>query len=153
MGVGEKRILQDIRKTSERSKLITNKDIQNIKRDFGITMPTKGSLIERDEFSVHSWVQEMANDEKNPVLFYKRQDDEHSHIDKQDFMLILMTEFQKNMLLRFGADRVCVDSTHGISGYDFELVTVLVIDKYEEGTQVAFCIISSVNIQTLTYIF
>ena len=132
MGVGEKRILQDIRKTSKRSKLITNKDIQNIKRDFGITMATKGSVIESDEYSVYSWVQEMANDEKNPVLFRKRQDEEHSHIDKQDFMLILMTEFQRNMLLRFGADRVCVDSTHGISSHYFELVTDLVTDKYEE---------------------
>ena len=95
----------------------------------------------------------MANDETNSVLFYKRQDDEHSHIDKQDFMLVLMTEFQRNMLLRFGADRICVDLTHGISGYDFELVTVLIIDKHEEGISVAFCITSSVNTQTLTYFF
>jgi hypothetical protein len=37
-----------------------------------------------------------------------------------------------------------VDSTHGISNHNFELITLLVIDKYQEGIPVAFCIASKV---------
>ena len=30
---------------------------------------------------------------------------------------------------------LCVDSTHGTNGYDFTLITVLVVDEYGEGFQ------------------
>lgn len=66
------------------------------------------------------------------TFFYKRQEEEHLIISKKDFLLIIMTNFQKSMITRFGANRVCVDSTHGIFGYEFELVTLLVVDEYEE---------------------
>ena len=35
---------------------------------------------------------------------------------------------------------VCVDGTHGTNGYDFMLITVIVIDEYGEGFPVAWCI-------------
>ena len=35
---------------------------------------------------------------------------------------------------------VCVDGTHGTNGYDFTLITVMVIDEYGEGFPVAWCI-------------
>ncbi len=35
---------------------------------------------------------------------------------------------------------MCVDSTHGTNGYDFLLITVVVIDDYGEGFPVAWCI-------------
>lgn len=34
----------------------------------------------------------------------------------------------------------CVDATHGTTAYDFQLVTVLVIDDYNEGIPVAWLI-------------
>ena len=37
------------------------------------------------------------------------------------------------MFNAFGKDRICVDSTHAVAGYQFELITVLVIGEYEEG--------------------
>lgn len=137
----------------EREHLITNKDLQNIKKNYGITLPSQGSVLSSDEASVHSWVEEMKSNECNPVLFYKRQDEDHSLIGKKEFMLVLMTAFQKNILSRFGADRICVDSTHGISGYQFELVTILTIDEFEEGIPVAFCIMSTVDTKMLTHFF
>ncbi|KAJ8970809.1 hypothetical protein NQ314_001022 [Rhamnusium bicolor] len=37
------------------------------------------------------------------------------------------------MLKTFGKNTVCVDSTHGLNGYDFELTTVMIIDEFGEG--------------------
>ncbi|XP_055951534.1 uncharacterized protein LOC129987599 [Argiope bruennichi] len=156
-GVAEKNILQDIRQSLDtsfgRKHLTTRKDLQNIKRDFGIMLPSRGSIIQDDEMSVCAWVDKMKIEKDNPVLFYKRQDDAHPTIQNKDFMLVLMTHFQKSIFYRLGADRICVDSTHSISNYNFELVTVLVIDEYEEGIPVAFCISSLVNTVILTHFF
>ena len=57
------------------------------------------------------------------------------------------------MLSRFVADHVCSDSTHGVSGYEFELVTLMVIDDFEEGVPVAFCITSSVGTNVPIHFF
>ena len=35
---------------------------------------------------------------------------------------------------------VCVDATHGTNGYDFLLISVLVIDEFGEGFPVAWCL-------------
>ncbi|GBM90779.1 hypothetical protein AVEN_7291-1, partial [Araneus ventricosus] len=127
-GVAEKNISQDIRQsldtTFERKHLTTRKDLQNIKRDFEITLPSKGSVLQNDETGVYLSVHKMENQKDNPVLFYKRQEDPHAVIDQNDFMLVLKTNFQKCIMYRLGADRICMDSMHGISNYNFELVTV-----------------------------
>ncbi|KAG8177537.1 hypothetical protein JTE90_023442 [Oedothorax gibbosus] len=57
------------------------------------------------------------------------------------------------MLPDLGNDRVCLDSTHGITNRGFELVTVLVVDKYNEGEPVAFLITSTVNTINLSKFF
>ena len=41
-------------------------------------------------------------------------------------MIIIQTEAQKKLLQRFGNDGVCADATHGTTGYDFLLSTILV---------------------------
>ena len=35
---------------------------------------------------------------------------------------------------------VCIDSTHKTTGYDFLLITMLVVDEYGEGLPVAWCL-------------
>ena len=81
----------------------------------------------------------------NPVLLYKSQTEPpHSSclgLSKNDFMLVLQTELQAEMLLKIGPDKIiCIDGTHGTNGYDFTLITIMVIDKLGEGFQVAWCI-------------
>ncbi|KFM75120.1 hypothetical protein X975_17584, partial [Stegodyphus mimosarum] len=95
----------------------------------------------------------MSQMEFNPVLMYKRQGEKYANVNENDFMLAIMTEFQKKMLIEFGNDRICIDSTHGISAYGFELVTLLVVDKYEEGIPVAFLISSTVSEKILVNFF
>ena len=35
---------------------------------------------------------------------------------------------------------ICIDSTHKTTGYDFLLITVMVVDEYGEGYPVAWCL-------------
>lgn len=56
-----------------------------------------------------------------------------------------MMPLQREMLMKFGGDRICVDSTHGMTAYDLKLVTVMVIDEFEEGFPVAFRLTSTVS--------
>ncbi len=34
---------------------------------------------------------------------------------------------------------VCIDSTHGTNGYDFKLISIVVVDEFGEGFPVAWC--------------
>ena len=35
----------------------------------------------------------------------------------------------------FGANVICIDSTHGTNAYNFKLVTMMVVDDFGEGQQ------------------
>ena len=64
-------------------------------------------------------------------------------------ILGIQTEFQKDMLLKFGDKCVCIDSTHGTNMYDFNLITVLVIDGFGEGIPVAWAIANREDVTML----
>nr|XP_015918035.2 uncharacterized protein LOC107447601 [Parasteatoda tepidariorum] len=60
----------------------------------------------------------------------------------EDFTLIIMTEAQIELLNKFGTDCVCLDGTHGLNAYGFELITLLVIDDLRQGFPCAFMVSS-----------
>ena len=126
----------------QRIHLLTRKDITNIKMAFCV----QGNKRHHDDAtSVHLWVEEMKAQQNNPVLFYKPQGQELSEsieqLSKNDFVLAIQTSLQADVLKRFSSDKVvCVDSTHGTNGYDFTLITLMIIDEYGEGFPVAWCI-------------
>ena len=80
-----------------------------------------------DLISVLSWVTEMNTLEHSPVLFFKPQGEENKmrlemgmdNHSKDDFVLIVQTESQKDMLRKFGSLALCIDSTHKTNAYDF----------------------------------
>lgn len=76
----------------------------------------------------------------NLVLLYKKQGeiDNLNNLCVNDFCLIIMTEFQKTMLKKFGQNIIAIDGTHGLNNYDFELSSVLVVDEFGEGVPVVF---------------
>jgi len=78
----------------------------------------------------------------SPVLLYKAQgSDSNDNLAVSDLMLCLQTSTQRRFMIDFGNSRmVCMDSTHGTNQYDFNLVTVLVVDDFGEGNPVAFMI-------------
>ncbi|GFQ98677.1 MULE domain-containing protein [Trichonephila clavata] len=57
----------------------------------------------------------------------------------EDFVLIIMTDFQKEMITKYGKDKICIDGTHGLNSYDFNLYSVLVVNEHKNGIPVAFC--------------
>ena len=61
-------------------------------------------------------------------------------LEKDDFVVIMQTEFQKHLMQKFGSKGLCCDTTHGTTGYDFKLNSLLVLDEFEEGVPVAFCL-------------
>ena len=152
-GVAVDRILEDIRNSVERhlrpEHLMTRKDIQNIKVQFNINSAMKHK---NDLLSVSSWVNEMQQLEYNPVIIFKQQGvpDATHNLDKNDFILGVQTEFQKDVFAKFGNSTICLDSTHGTYIYDFYLTTIVVVDEYGEGIPVAWCLSNRIDMLVLS---
>ncbi|XP_011407648.1 PREDICTED: uncharacterized protein LOC100639460 [Amphimedon queenslandica] len=92
------------------------------------------------------WVENAKSkaDIPSPVLLYKQQDvkqiDELNDFSKSDFAIGIQTTFQRDMLMKFGSEAICMDSTHSTNVYDFCLVTILVLDDFGEGVPVGWMI-------------
>ena len=142
-GVSTNAIMDNIRDMQfgqlPRDHLSTRADLRNIKRQYNIDCKEKDS---DDASSVLYWVEEMEREQYNPVLCFKRQgqDSPDYGVEKNDFLLGLQTEFRKEMFVKYAHKLVCVNATHGTTAYDFQLITVLVIDDYDEGIPVAWLI-------------
>jgi hypothetical protein len=55
-------------------------------------------------------------------------------------MVVLQSPFQKVMAQKLASKGVCVDTTHGTTGYNFLLTSILVVDEYGEGFPIAWCL-------------
>ena len=71
------------------------------------------------------------------------------NVGVNDFIIGIQTEFQRDMLLKYGDVCVCMDATHGTNSYDFNLITVLVIDGFGEGIPVAWAIANREDVTIL----
>jgi hypothetical protein len=127
-GVTTQRILDDIRDPEQRNginreHLVNRKDIRNIQNQYNIEGIKRH---QNDLVSVTSWVEEMEMLEYNPVVIFKQQGQQPSEtcctLDTQDFVLVLQTEFQRDMLRIHGTGGVCMDATYKINDYDFNLI-------------------------------
>ena len=145
-GVQIEKILDDVRdsiKNGElgREQLLTRQDILNIKKKLNIGCVTKHS---NDLLSTCAWVDELKLAQYNPVLRFKPQGLEQptdvNDLAKDDFLLVLQSEFQKDAMIRYGNKVVLMDATHGTTQYDFQLISILVIDDHGEGLPVAWAI-------------
>ena len=144
-GVTFERVLDDIRDSVHnkftRIHITTRKDISNIERAFGLRRVEKHPS---DSMSVGAWIEEFrSKGEYNPVLLYKPQGVSQPQtcagLNDEDFVLVLQTPLQKDVMQKFAPNRVvCVDATHKTNGYDFPLITVLVVDEFGEGFPVAW---------------
>ena len=145
-GVDFEHILEKIRdnvgKQFQRLHLLTRKDINNIELAYGF----KGTQRHNDDAtSVQILVEEMKMSESNRIILYKPQGmpqpEACENMCNNDFMLVIQTHLQAEIIKKYSYDRViCIDSTHGTNGYDFTLITIVVIDDFGEGFPVALCI-------------
>ena len=59
----------------------------------------------------------MSSQIYNPVLLHKVQGEEPciemENLKKEDMLLVVQTEFQRDMMIKFGNNIICLDATHG----------------------------------------
>ena len=108
-----------------------------------------------DQDNVLSWIQVWDGSDDNPIAFYKFQGQfkEEVALEKDSFVVIMQTEFQKHLMQKFGSKGLCCDTTHGTTGYDFKLNSLLVLDEFEEGVPVAFCLSNRDNFAFMKLFF
>lgn len=116
---------------------MTRQDVLNIKNRFKLDI-VEGVKHTNDSISIDLWVQECKTSGEDIVLFYKKQGHKMDNFNDSDFCLVLMTDYQKYMLEKFGSNIIAVDSTHGLNNYDFELTTIMIVDEFGEGFPTAF---------------
>jgi hypothetical protein len=106
---------------------------------------------------VNIWVNEMmAKGDKSPILYYKQQGESGNYdlcFSKDDFCLIIMTQFQSELFLKFGNDKICIDGTHGLNGYNFQLYSLVVVDEYGNGYPVVFLFFKQIRYCSLQTLF
>ena len=144
-GVTMERIMDNIRENVvegiTREHLVTKQDVHNIKNQYNIEGVMRHS---NDLTSVCAWVEELISSPNNPVLLFKAQGEEQPHgmdnVGSDDFILGIQTDFQLDMLCKYGHMCICMDATHGTNMYDFKLITLLVHDEFGEGIPVAWAI-------------
>lgn len=108
----------------------TQKDLQNIMREFKII---RSMLCQNDFKSTVTWVKiQMALGEDSCVLCYKQQDtkDPTGLLQDDDFVLIIMTKYQRDIQVKLTAHKVLVDSTHKTTGHDFQLTSLVTVDEH-----------------------
>ena len=146
-GVSFQHILDNIRNSVgddlKRIHLITRKDIRNTEKAYQVNSVRRH---EDDATSVACWVQEITEKKAiSPVIFYKcpgvSQPEDCDNMGINDFMICLQTPLQATLMKQFGHKKIlCMDSTHGTNSYDFQLVTIVVVDEYGERYPVAWCL-------------
>ena len=136
------RILDDIRDsvwndmTCEH--LVTRQDILNIKRQFNI------ERNKNDHTSLQAWVEELHLQPYDPIVIFKQQGntqgEEMDDIGKDDILLGIQTEFQRDIMMEFGNNIICIDATHNTNMYDFYLITIVVVDEFGDGIPVGWAL-------------
>ncbi|CAG9837716.1 unnamed protein product [Diabrotica balteata] len=151
-------ILDDIRDSVidlnlKRIHLTTKKDLFNIEHSYQLAHPP--TWHKNDAISIEAWVNSMK-EQGECVLFYKPQGvyyKDYPQLKNDDFVLVIMTPSQVELLKKFGGNIICLDGTHGTNSYDFELHTIMVVDEIREGFPCGFLISNRSDHEVLVLFF
>ncbi|XP_064487533.1 uncharacterized protein LOC135399723 [Ornithodoros turicata] len=156
-GVSLQAILDSIRDSIAgpvtRLHLVNRRDLHNILKSFNITYSERTN--QNDVLSVATWVDSMQPQDNSPVRYFKQQGlcDEKGLFEKDDFALVIMTEPQQHLLSKLGSEKICIDSTHGTTGYDFLLTTLMTVDEYGAGLPCAYLLSNRADTSTMKVFF
>ncbi|XP_072379297.1 uncharacterized protein [Diabrotica undecimpunctata] len=137
----------------QRIHLLTRKDLYNIQASFNLT--SKAVKRKNDSQCIDAWVKQVQND-GDCVVYYKPQGvylEESPDLSAEDLVLITMFDVQLDLLQRYGHDCICLNGTHGANSFDFELVTLMILDELHEGFPCAFLISNRKDINVLSIFF
>ncbi len=144
--------LPELKSEYRRIHLLTLRDIRYIGKKYGIYKKNKEYKSDQLEQDQKNWFE--AN--RASILFHKKTgavDERYQLLESEDFVLILFTEKQKEMLQKHGENWICVDSTTGLNVFDFQLTTLMVLDRRNFAYPVAFMLSNKVNESVLTVLF
>lgn len=106
-----------------------------------------------DHLSLFSWVYEWgAKLETNPILFYKLKGvtNQTEVLNEDDSVVVVQTENQKKMAVEFGGNGVCCFTAKCSSYF---VTTLMVIDEFDEGFPMAYCMSNRLNENILKIFF
>lgn len=85
-------------------------------------------------------------------FFYKMQGEESAGqpLQLEDIIIVVKSPMQKTILQQFGSKGVYIDSTRGTTGYDSNLTTLMVINKFGSGFQMTWCMSNDKDIAFMT---
>ena len=103
-------IIESVRLEFQREHLVDKRDLFNIEKAFGLD---NIQWPPNDQDNVLAWIQEWEGSDNSPIVFYKLQGQlkEELAIEKDDFVVIMQTEFQKHLMQKFGSKGLCCDTT------------------------------------------
>lgn len=136
--------------SSQRLSLLQSKDMQDILRDFGLNA---NKLNQSEQYNLSVWIRDWACKDDNPVLYSKLEGDEAQGFQKEDFIIILQTSYQKQMLVEFGSQGILVESSNGTNLYDFLLTTMSVVDEFGKAEAVGWCMSNKENYESIVLFF
>lgn len=82
------------------------------------------------------WIEVYSQLENSPILLYVQGTKEN----EGEFILVIMTEYQKHILVSSPKTVICIDAVHRRKGGRFYLTVVFVLDENGLGFPVAFCV-------------
>lgn len=124
--------------------LVSRTDIYNISRSFKIA--NKESLVENEATSISSWVENMeALGENCPVIFYKEKGAEHRNLKVNDYMLVIMSKVQQQLLERCENRVICIDDIKVCQSYNYHLMTLMTVDEFNIACPLAFCVSNKID--------
>uniref|UniRef100_A0A1B6CG27 C2H2-type domain-containing protein n=1 Tax=Clastoptera arizonana TaxID=38151 RepID=A0A1B6CG27_9HEMI len=139
-------------KDCDRIHLLTKQDLRNIKAEFGLNDDIV--FHSKDPCSVDAWVREELMSDNNCILLYKPRNKtnykyQFSALNKEDFILGIMTTAQEKVLKTFGNNTICIDTIHGLNSFDLELLILMVLDEKRQGIPCAFLLCSRIIDETI----
>ena len=141
---------------ASRATFITRQDARNIIRKLDNALKHRHK---DDAISVDRLVQELEQEKPSPIIAYKPQGvkkEAYPKLSADNFLFVIMTQFQAEMFRKYSGRVVCVDSTHKTNPYGFKLVTIVVPDEFKNGqfvfTNIHMCKHVHVHAYLHTYI-
>ncbi|XP_050316161.1 uncharacterized protein LOC126750560 [Anthonomus grandis grandis] len=132
--------------------ILTEPVLYKIETSFNLFTSLKDS---NDALELDLWIKDLQD--LNVVLFYKAEGcifKDYPELKTEEFVLVLMTDAQAQMLLKYGSDGVCIDRYPGvIKRKRIHLVTILVEDEIGEVLPCGFLISNKLNIDILKIFF
>ncbi|KAL5242832.1 hypothetical protein ACI65C_010242 [Semiaphis heraclei] len=118
--------------------MLNRKDIKNIERKLGIRHPEFIKQRTINDLSTDRWIMKLQRTPYNPILFYKPINVKYENLERNDIMLIFMTQNQYNWINKFGTDGIFMVTEMSMVCAQLYLTVLYVCDEFNVMLPVCF---------------